>query len=111
MKIKIIKFLITFVISLPIISFIHTGFSNSSIVQNIQVVFFSLMISVFLYWPEYKRKILVLILSLIIVMAIFFTLGKIGEADLAGSTAFGLIMIFLLTNLPMLFKKGYFEDL
>ena len=111
MKRSILKFLIIFIFTFPILLFMHTGFSTDSIVKLSQTAIFAWVLSMILVWSNLRRFILLASLFLIILMAVLYIVNMIELANILGSTGFGLIMINLFTYLPQLVKLGYIKNL
>lgn len=111
MKIKTLKFSIIFTFSLPILFFIHTGFMIDSLIRNLQIIFFAVSLAFAIVWPISRRYVFLISLPLIIGMAIFYILDMIYWADILGSTAYGLVILVILSYLPQFIKRGFIEKL
>lgn len=111
MKRKIIKFLIIFTLSLPVLLFLHTGLLLDSPIKNVQVIFFTLSLGSSIVWPTFRKYILLLTIILIIGMVIFYILDIMYWANNLGSTAFGLVILVILSYFPELIKEGYIKKI
>src|SRR3989344_1123601 len=103
---KLLKFLVIFLLLLPLMLFLNTCFLIESYWKIVQAVIFAIILTLILIWPELKKRIFYIALTLIIVMLFFYTLDLIYLADIVGSTGAGLVLINIVCYLPQLVKVG-----
>lgn len=111
MKKKIIFGIIYFLIFLPVIAFLHTGFMENSWQNLAQVVVFSSSLSINLVWFQSRKITLIISVVLLTITAILFMFNRMSWADMIGSSGVGLIVISLVCYLPQLVKLGYIKSL
>ena len=114
MKENIARFLIAFVLLLPLLSFFNTGFLTDSPIKVLQTIVFAASFSLVMVWGFLRKYILIWSLFLLASMVVLYTFTSettnlMAWADLAGSSAMGLVTLTLLSYLPQLIKKGYIE--
>lgn len=107
---QIIKSLVILVLVLPVLFFLNTGFSTDVIWKTFQTIGFSAVFSLSLVWPISRRYFLILSGLLFIFMASFFIFGRKEWAEILGSTAFGLVTLWLISVLPQIVKRGYVHE-
>lgn len=105
------KFILILLIVLPVLFFLNTGFSDSSWLVRVQTIAFALVFSMILVWPQIRKFILWTAGFLIMAMAALFITGRIENAELFGSSGFGLVILILIAYLPQFIKKGYVEKI
>lgn len=108
---KFIKSATIFIFVLPVLLFLNTGFSDSSFWRMAQTTAFSLIFSFILVWPQFKKYILLASGLFIVIMSALFVSGRIENAELFGSSGFGLVLLLLISYVPQLIKKGYIENI
>lgn len=108
---NLIKTGIFFSIMFPVMFYLNAGSLTDSYWEIIQSVFFAIVFTIILIWPQLKKAIFWLGLILIIITAAFYIVSLIDWADMAGSTAFGLLIINLFGYLPQIVKLGYIKKL
>lgn len=100
--------IIIFVISIPVFLFLETGLNFDNLLSLSKPFIFALGIC--LAFDFRYRKFLLLSSSLLFLGMIFFYLfWQLTIAALLGSIGFGLLIIYTIGLLPILFKKGYIE--
>lgn len=108
---KSIRFIIFLACVSPVLFFLNTGFSTDSPLMTYQTLGFCLAISTIFVWPKVRKYLFFLSGLLIILMSVIFIFGRIGLAEAFGSSAFGLILVILLSYLKQFVKKGYVEKI
>lgn len=110
MSTQIIKFLLILALILPVLFFLNTGFSTDLLWKTFQTTGFSAAFSLSLTWPTLRKYFSILSGFLLIFMAILFILGGKGWAEIFGSSAFGLVLLLLISYLPQAVKRGYIYE-
>lgn len=110
MNTQIIKFLLISALVLPVLFFLNTNFSTDLQWITFQTTGFSVAFSLSLTWPTLRKYFWVLSVILLIFMAILFTLGEKGWAEIFGSSDFGLVLLLLISYLPQAVKRGYIYE-
>ena len=108
---KEIKFVFLLLVILPVLFFLNTGFLDTSFWKIAQTIAFSLIFSFILVWPKVRKYIFLTSGFFIVVMSTLFVAGRMTEAELFGSTGFGLVVLVLIGYLPQFIKKGYVEKI
>lgn len=104
---QIIKFLLISVLVLPILLFLNTNFSTDLLWKTLQTIGFSIAFSLSLTWPALRKYLAVLSGFLLIFMATLFVIGDKELAEIFGSSAFGLVLLLLISFMPQAVKRGY----
>lgn len=107
---KITKLLIILALVSPVLFFLNTNFSTDLLWKTFQTTGFSIVFSLSLTWPTLRKYLSILSGFLLIFMAILFILGEKGWAEIFGSSAFGLVMLLLISYLPQAIKRGYIYE-
>ncbi|MDP3973620.1 MAG: hypothetical protein Q8P92_02180 [Candidatus Daviesbacteria bacterium] len=107
---KLILSIIIFIISLPIFIWLESGFAIKSATDFVKPLIFSasLVISSVRF---YKHYLLIISLTLLFLMVIFYLFWQIPTADWLGSVGIGMFTIYIIGYLPELIRKGYVEKL
>src|SRR5258708_3149827 len=107
MKQKLIFFTIIYIINLMVFFFINTGFASDYQWENLQTLILATAFSLCLFWHSLRRYILLLAVFFIFLMVILYTVNLMNLSNAFGSTAFGLVMLVLVSYLPKLIQNGY----
>lgn len=108
---KITKLLMILVLASPVLFFLNTDFSTDSPWKTFQTIGFSAAFSIFLVWPVSRKYFFILSGVLLIIMAVVYIFGKVGWAEVFGSSSFGLVLLLLISYVPQIIKKGYIENI
>ncbi len=111
MRHKHIKVLSFILFIFPIMFFLNSGFLTDDYWKIIQAFIFTIEFAVVVVWPKLKIFILWQILLMLVIMGLLYVAGIIEIADMVGSTAFGLVILSILSYLPQIVKLGYIKDL
>lgn len=105
------KIFLSFVVALPVMLFLNTGFLIDPYWKIIQSFIFALIFTIVFIWPQLRKTFFWISLLLTLIMAFFYIIGSIEWAEMAGSTGFGFILINLVSYLPQITKLGYIRKL
>lgn len=108
---KVIKSVLIFILVLPVLFFLNTGFSADPPWKILQTIGFSAMFSTSLVWHVLRKYFLILSVVLLIIMSVVFIFGQVGWAEIFGSSSFGLVLLLLISYVPQLLKKGYIKNI
>src|SRR3989338_9645437 len=96
-KKKFVRIFLSFVIVLPVILFLNTGFLIDPYWKIFQAFIFVFVFTIVFVWPQFRKAIFRLSLLLIIMMSFLYIVRLIEWADMAGSSAFGFLLINLIS--------------
>lgn len=107
MRKKVIKFLLISIAVLPPLFFLNTGFGRIFSFEGYQTIAFAFALGSFLVWPALRRYGLYASLILIILMVAAQITGFLNLSNIAGSTAFGLVLMLILGGLGEFIAKAH----
>lgn len=106
---KVVLGVIIFIVSLFVFSFLEFESSLGKIDSLIQPLIFAATLSIGLCLPRFKKIILLISLSFLMVMIFTYVFNQINLSNWIGSLGFGMLVITVATYLPELIKRGYIE--
>lgn len=108
-QIILIKFLIA-TFSIGLFWWLESGFKIRNGDELLKSIIFAISLFFILAYKS-KRSILWLALFLLGLMVIYYLLRNIPLANFFGSIGFGMLLIFILSFIPDLVKKGFVDEL
>lgn len=106
---KTIKKIILYSFVFGFFFILNSGFKFDSWNPLFQTLSFTLITLLLIFQPWLKRAFVILSMTLLIIMVVFFTLDFIDIANFFGSLGFGILIISGLFYLPKLIKYGYIK--
>ena len=110
MKNKFLTSILIFLISLPIFIWLESGLAIKSFVYLVRPLIFASSLAVFIT-PHFRKFLLIISLSLLGLMIIFYLFWQIDISNWLGSLGIGLLTIYVIEHISGLIKKGYVEKL
>lgn len=110
-KKTIIRAFLILLLVFPIIFFLNTGLSIEIPWKVIQAIILAVVLTTIVIWPGLRKTFFRIALSLIIIMALLYTVSLLEWAEIIGSTGVGIITVSLLSYLPQMIKLGYIKKL
>lgn len=112
MKISKILFILIFsVSSFFLFKIMEFELLNQAINNNFQAIIFSATLTVSIFQPKYRSKLLYTAFFLLSVMVGFYLINQMALSNSFASIGIGMLFLILLSYLPQLIKKGYVENL
>lgn len=100
---------IIFIVSVFVFSFLEFESTLGKIDSLIQPLVFAATLSICLSLPRFKKFILLISLSFLMVMIVTYVFSQINLSNWIGGLGFGMLVITVATYLPELIKRGYIE--
>lgn len=98
------------IISIGVFWWLESGFALRNGDELIKSIIFAIVLFMVLI-DVFKQLILWVSFSLFGIMIILYLFWQIPLSNMFGSIGFGILLIFILSYLPGLIKKGYIEKL
>lgn len=102
------RWILIFIISLPIFIFLDNGISLPVRERFIQELIFAFALSL-TFNKLFRRYILIFSISSLMIMVLLVSFLKFNPADWFGSLGFGVLLIYFIGLLPQLVKRGHVD--
>lgn len=99
---KFIKCIVVFFISLGLFTLLEFGPSNFPLL-------FAATLCLSVTLPNFRKKLLLISFTLLLLMVLFYLLNNLAWANLIGAGGFGMLVLVIFTYIPELIKRGHIE--